>query len=81
LGVGVQDCKTYADKIRPASLPEERRKTITDNQESAVWRDVHHSRGQKKLTDINRGESSSAGGDDRLIDIKKRLKEIKKIVG
>ncbi len=36
---------------------------------------------KKKLTDINRGESSSAGGDDRLIDIKKRLKEIKKIVG
>lgn len=36
---------------------------------------------RKKLTDINRGGNRSADESGRLIDIKKRLKEIKEIVG
>ncbi|MBW2598629.1 MAG: MerR family transcriptional regulator [Deltaproteobacteria bacterium] len=36
---------------------------------------------RKKLTNINRGKDSSADEGGRLIDIKKRLKEIKEIVG
>ncbi len=36
---------------------------------------------RKKLTDINKRGNSSAGESGRLIDIKKRLKEIKEIIG
>ena len=36
---------------------------------------------RKRLADINRGGNNSAGEDGRLIGIKRRLKEIKEIVG
>ena len=36
---------------------------------------------RKKLADINRGGNSSADENGRLIDIKRRLKEIKELVG
>ncbi len=36
---------------------------------------------RKRLADINRGENNSADENGRLIGIKRRLKEIKEIVG
>ncbi|MBW2543877.1 MAG: MerR family transcriptional regulator [Deltaproteobacteria bacterium] len=36
---------------------------------------------RKKLTDINRGESSSADEGGRLIDIKRKLREVREIIG
>ena len=36
---------------------------------------------RKKLVDINQGGNSSSDGNVRLIDIKRRLKKIKEIVG
>ncbi|MBW2631524.1 MAG: MerR family transcriptional regulator [Deltaproteobacteria bacterium] len=36
---------------------------------------------RKKLVDINQGSNSFSDGNVRLIDIKRRLKEIKEIVG
>lgn len=36
---------------------------------------------RKKLVDIRQGGNSSSGGNVRLIDIKRRLKEIKEIIG